>query len=105
MESVYERNKDNPNHIVLVSKENDKVVGTLLAVICEMYFGQCKSFMVVEDFVVDENHRNKGIGTALMSEIETLATKRNCSYIMRFFVVSCGFLHVSVSKSTPRYLT
>ncbi len=82
MESVYERNKDNPNHIVLVAKENGEVIGTILAVICEMFFGQCKSFMVVEDFVVDEMHRNKGIGTALMDQIESFARNRNCSYIM-----------------------
>jgi ribosomal protein S18 acetylase RimI-like enzyme len=82
MESVYDRNKNNKNHIVLVAKENGKLVGTLLASICEMYFGQCKAFMVIEDFVVDVNFRGNGIGTALIKEAENKAKENNCSYIM-----------------------
>jgi ribosomal protein S18 acetylase RimI-like enzyme len=54
----------------------------LLAVICEMIFGQCKSFMVVEDVVVDEARRRTGIGVALMRYIEDYARKNNCAYIM-----------------------
>lgn len=82
MESVYDKNKTNNNHIVLVAKESGRLIGTLLASICEMYFGQCKSFMVIEDFVVDVDFRGKGIGSALISEAENKAKDNNCSYIM-----------------------
>ncbi len=82
MESVYDRNRDNPNHTALVARHKGKVLGTLLACICEMYFGQCRSFMVIEDFVVDKDHRNSGVGTALMKHAENLARDRNCAYIM-----------------------
>jgi ribosomal protein S18 acetylase RimI-like enzyme len=82
MESVFERNKNNKNHIALVAKENSKILGTLMAYVCEMYFGQCKSFMVIEDFVVDEGIRGTGVGTKLMEAAESRAKERNCSYIM-----------------------
>ena len=82
MKSVLKRHKDNPNHIIIGAKINGMLVGSLLAVVGEMLFGQCKSFMVVEDVVVDESHQREGIGVALMQYIEDYAQKNNCSYIM-----------------------
>ena len=60
MKKVLDRNKDNSNHIILVARDNGKLVGTLLAATCEMLFGQCKSSMVVEDVIVAEAHRRSG---------------------------------------------
>lgn len=82
MESVYEKNRNNKNHIALVAKENGLLLGTLMAYICEMYFGQCKSFMVIEDFVVDRDERGRGIDANLMQAAERKAEEMNCSYIM-----------------------
>ena len=82
MREAYARNSENPNHIVFVAKLNGDLIGTALAVVCQMYFGQCRSFMVVEDVVVDVKYRGKGIGTALMHEIENHARSCNCAYIM-----------------------
>ncbi len=82
MRDVLKRNKNNPQHIVVGAKINGKLVGSLLAVICEMLFGQCKSFMVLEDVIVDKSLRGRGIGKALMKYIEERAKKANCSYIM-----------------------
>jgi ribosomal protein S18 acetylase RimI-like enzyme len=58
------------------------LVGTLLAVTCQMLFGQCRSFMVVEDVVIDANYRRRGIGKALIQQVEKFAKSKNCSYIM-----------------------
>ncbi len=82
MKKVLDGNKNNSNHIILVAKDNEKLVGTLSAVTCEILFGQCKSFMVIEDVVVDESHRRAGVGIALMKYIEEYARNNNCSYIM-----------------------
>ncbi len=82
MKYVLNRHKENPNHVVLGAKIEGKLVGSLLAIMCEMLFGRCKSFMVVEDVVVDELYRKKGIGAALMQHIEGYAREKNCSYIM-----------------------
>ena len=82
MKTVLTRQQNNPDHLILVARVDGKLVGSLLAVNCEMIFGQCKSFMVVEDVIVNEAHRRKGIGVALMSYIENYARKNNCVYIM-----------------------
>ncbi len=47
-----------------------------------MLFGQCCSFMIVEDVVVNAAHRRFGVGTALMYALEAFALERGCSYIM-----------------------
>ncbi len=82
MRVAFERNRNNENHLILTAKLENRLVGTLLAVVCEMLFGQCKSFMVIEDVIVDEGQRRKGIGKALMRYAEKYARSRNCTYIM-----------------------
>ncbi len=69
MRDVIKRNKENPGHIGLAAKKDGKLVGSLLAVTCEMFFGLCKSFMVIEDIIVDKSFRGSGIGRALMANI------------------------------------
>ncbi len=82
MTRALERNRDNANHLILAAKLEDKLVGTLLAVVGEMLFGKCKSFMVIEDVIVDRYQCRKGVGTALMQYAEEYARRRNCAYIM-----------------------
>ena len=60
MKLVLSRNEDNPNHVVGAARRDGRLVGSLLAVTCEMLFGPCRSFMVVEDVVVDVSHRPHG---------------------------------------------
>jgi len=48
MEAVLTSNRNNSNHVVLVAKDNGKLVGSLFGSCCEMLFGDCKSFMVLE---------------------------------------------------------
>ena len=74
--------KDDTNHVLLGAKINGKLTGTLLGVSCQMLFGQCKSFMIIEDVVVSSKFRRFGIGRALLNEIEKIAKQLNCSYIM-----------------------
>lgn len=82
MEQVLCSNQNNSNHMVLVAKDQGRVIGTLLSSCCEMLFGECKSFMVIEDVVVDEQYRRQGVGELLMRGAELHAKARNCSYIM-----------------------
>lgn len=82
MEEVLVRQQSNPGHFISIARVDGKVVGSLLSVTCEMLFGQCKSFMVIEDVVVDESMKRKGIGSALMIDAEKRAQASDCSYIM-----------------------
>ena len=82
MNEALRRNSAHGNPVILGAKSDGILVGTLLAVTCQMLFGQCRSFMIVEDVVIDANHRRKGIGKALMQHIEQFAKSKNCSYVM-----------------------
>lgn len=82
MQQALARNQDNPQQLALAARVDGQIVGSLMIVTCEMLFGQCKSFMVIEDVVVDSQHRRTGIGRALMQHAEEHALANNCSYIM-----------------------
>ena len=53
-----------------------------MGIVCEELYGDCKPFMVIEDVVVQKDHRRSGIGSALMGALERCAVERNCNYII-----------------------
>ena len=73
MHEKFQELKDNQNYIFLSVLEDNQLVGSILGIICEELYGQCQPFMVIEDFIVDENHRQQGIGTALINKMEDYA--------------------------------
>ena len=70
------------SHIFLSAIENTKLIGSVMGVICEELYGDCKPFLVLENMIVDKSFRNKGIGKVLISELEKIATKRDCSQVI-----------------------
>ena len=72
----------NPNYSVLGAKIDGDLVGSAMGIICFDLVGECQPFMVIENVVVAEHARSKGVGRALMSALETEALKANCRYIM-----------------------
>lgn len=87
MVKTFEWIQSNPNYIVLGSKQDGKLVGTLMGIVCPVMMGQCKPFMFVESVIVSKNCRNMGIGRLLMHEIEHIARERECFLIQ---LVSSG---------------
>jgi predicted N-acetyltransferase YhbS len=82
MIQTFEKMRNESNHIILCAKENGKVVGSVLGVICNELIGQCTPFMVLEDVAVLNTHRRKGIAKSLLTEIEIYAKCENCSMII-----------------------
>jgi ribosomal protein S18 acetylase RimI-like enzyme len=82
MRATFQRLKRNPNYILLVANQQKNLVGSVMGVICEELYGDCKPFMVVEDVIVDKHARRLGIASSLMRELERCATKQNCNYII-----------------------
>lgn len=80
-ETLREAGEDR-NHLFLAARREGRLIGTALGVVCRMLYGGRRSFMVVEDVVVDERWRHRGVGRRLMRELEHEACKQNCSYIM-----------------------
>lgn len=64
------------NNIVLVAQYNSKVIGMLTAqTTISTVEGTITALL--EDMIVDKDHRNKGIGKLLMKNIETWANQKN----------------------------
>lgn len=69
-------------HVLLSAVENNRLLGSVMGVICEELYGSCEPFMVLENMIVDKESRNKGIGKALISKLEEIAAERNCTQII-----------------------
>jgi len=81
MEEKFIQFQEAGSHILLSAIENTRLIGSVMGVICEELYGDCKSFLVLENMIVDQEYRNRGIGTALISEIERRAADK-CSQII-----------------------
>ena len=82
MEETFESMAAKSEYHVLCAKIDGKVVGSVLGVVCQELFGDCIPFMVVEDVVVLNEFRRKGIAKKLMLELEDRAKQANCSMIL-----------------------
>lgn len=72
----------NPNYIFLCAEENGRVIGTIQGIVCEELYGECLPFLVMENFVVAEKFRGKGVGRQLLKELEKIGKERKCSQII-----------------------
>lgn len=82
MEKQIETISNNSNYYVAVACDSEKVVGTAMGIVCYDLCGICKQFMVIENVVVLQAYRGKGIGKLLMLELENFAIKNECKYII-----------------------
>ena len=87
-QEIYRSILDNDDYLVLVAKESEKIVGTVTAICCKSLSLSGKCFLVVEDVVVEEGHKGKGIGRRLFEELDKIAHAKNCAYSI---LVSSGF--------------
>ena len=75
--------------------KSGKLIGSIMGIICEEIYGECKPFMVVEDLIVHKDYRGKEIGKHLMNSLELVAKKRGCSQIILVTeserLDACGF--------------
>ncbi|EHQ90362.1 GNAT family N-acetyltransferase [Desulfosporosinus youngiae] len=70
------------SHLLLSAVENNQLIGSVMGIICGELYGDCKPFMVLENMIVDSRYRNNGVGKALISELEKIASEKNCSQII-----------------------
>lgn len=83
MHATFRRLKGNPNYVFLVAEQEDGcMAGSVMGIVCEELYGECRPFMVVEDMIVDALHRRKGVGSSLIRRLEQCAHDRGCSYII-----------------------
>lgn len=75
----------NPDYALLIAREGDEVLGTVTGICCRAL---SMPFLVIEDVVVREDCRGKGIGKVLMEELDRFALENKCEYAI---LVSSGF--------------
>lgn len=83
--ALYSTLQNHEDYYLAVAREGDTILGTATGICCHGLGG---NFLVIEDFVVQENLRGKGIGTKLMAQLDAFALQRNCIYAI---LVSSGF--------------
>ncbi|MBN1600167.1 MAG: GNAT family N-acetyltransferase [Chitinispirillaceae bacterium] len=98
MQKEFIKIQDDPRYILLSALDNNQLVGSIMGVICNELYGDCKSFLLMEDLVVDQNCRRKGIGRALMTEMERQAIEHSC-YQMIFITETDRTDTISFYKS------
>ena len=69
MEKTFNQIKNNNSYILLCAVEHNKLCGAVMGIICEELYGNCNPFLVVENMIVDVNHRREGIGIKLFTEL------------------------------------
>lgn len=68
------------NFEVLVAKQFETVQGILVFYTLPFTY-DLKPWLLMKELIVDENHRSKGVGRALMKQLIELAKQRNVSKI------------------------
>lgn len=82
MVQTYNLIKDNPNYYILCALIDNKIVGSVMGIICYELFGKCLPFMVVENVAVLKKHRRQGIAMELMKNLEKCAMENKCTTIL-----------------------
>jgi predicted N-acetyltransferase YhbS len=73
---------DDPCTKLFVCEVNGEVTATVLVSLClDVMYGN-QPFAVVENLVVDSQHRGKGLGEKLLREVERFCLGEDCSKIM-----------------------
>jgi ribosomal protein S18 acetylase RimI-like enzyme len=79
---------DDPDHLFLAARIDGFCVGTATGVVCHGLYGGFDTYLVIEDVVVDERYRRRGIASALVGALESFARERGCRQMVVLSEVS-----------------
>lgn len=74
---IYNEMLLNENYFCAVAKENEEIIGSAIGICCKTL---AVPFLVIEDVVVKEGVRGKGVGGKLMESLDSFAERKNCAY-------------------------
>ena len=82
MKAKFKKLDADPNYILLSARIDSKLVGSVMGIICEELYGDCRPFLVIENLIVDSTHRKKGIAKSLLLRLEKVAIEHQCTQII-----------------------
>jgi ribosomal protein S18 acetylase RimI-like enzyme len=95
MKASFHAMQGNRAYILLGAEEDGKLAGSVMGVVCQELYGDCAPFLVVEDMIVDEGQRKRGVGRLLFEELEKQAVQRGCAQVILVTEAdrkdACGF--------------
>ncbi len=74
---IYQEMLKDENYYLVVAKEDNKVIGSAIGICCKCL---AVSFLVIEDVIVKDGFRGKGLGKKLMQSLDEFADKKHCAY-------------------------
>jgi GNAT superfamily N-acetyltransferase len=83
MEELFHRVQKQEEYVLLCAIEENNIegnnlIGTVMGIVCEELYGDCRPFLLIENLIVDQHHRRKGVGGLLLAELEKWARDKNC---------------------------
>lgn len=82
MALTLDRLSGDPDHLLVAARIEGECVGTATGVICHGLYGGFDSYLVIEDVVVDPDHRRIGVASALLDDLERTARERSCKQMI-----------------------
>lgn len=82
---IYREMLMDENYFLLVAKDDNKVIGSALGICCKCL---AVSFLVIEDVIVKDEVRGKGVGKKMMESLDEFAKRKHCAYAI---LVSSAF--------------
>ena len=74
---IYKEMLTSENYYLAVVKEDNTILGCAIGICCQCL---AVSFLVIEDVIVKDGLRGKGIGKKLMKSLDEFAEKKQCAY-------------------------
>lgn len=95
--------KDEEDHLLFVADDGDAVVGYALATIARLFYTNGDAAQL-QELVVDEHSRGRGIGSQLVSAIEEECQKRGVRQLTVATLKSASFYERLDYRSTADFL-
>lgn len=77
---IYYQKLNDANSYYIVAVVNQKIVGVLISEL-QVQLHRAKKRGYIEDLIVDENYRNKGIGKSLLENAVSYARDNDCEVV------------------------
>lgn len=78
MIKLMERLLTRDDYVFLSAVEGSKLIGSVYGIVCEIPYRHCRPFFVIQNVIVDEDHRRKGVASLLFDELEHRAREKGC---------------------------